>query len=138
MSIRRLRRVSVALSVMLAMLLPLAQANCALMPLRPDSSVGHADEHAAKDHDRHHQSSSTPAAPAPSDACCTCQQLPAATAPDTVTLAAPGVSMALIFPTISSIEPVRLAARITDGVCSSSPPDPSSSPQCPRSPPFSA
>jgi hypothetical protein len=55
-----------------------------------------------------------------------------------VTLAAPSVSIALIFPTVSSIEPVRLAGRITEGLCSSSPPDPSSSPQCPRSPPFSA
>lgn len=136
------QEITVALGIMLAVLLPLEQARCASLPLRPASPVHHPDDRMAEGRDCHNESSPLPAAPAPLDPCCgTCQQLPATTAPVTASLTPPSsVSTlhALLPATIAAIEPGPLADLITRGFSTASPPGLSSSPQCPRSPPYSA
>ena len=78
---------------------------------------------------------------APSDPCCyACRQLPAATVPASIVLAAPGgdsVLLAEMRASVVTLEVRDAFARLAPEPRSSSPPDPSSSSQSPRSPPHS-
>ena len=130
----------VVLALLVAVILPLEQAPCALTmahhstPTTVQAQHDDGDDHACC-------AESTPHPASPADPCC-CDnlQLPAATAPPVLTVDAP-----TSVPIASAIVPVVVAvsaqgARVgpEPDARSGAPPDPSADPQSPRSPPKSA
>ena len=136
---RRLHRVSVALGVFLVLPLPLDQARCASMALRPTPVVAHVEEQATDDDDCCNDSASPST---PSDPCCgACQQLPAAALPTSVVLATPQGESVLLAGLPSSVVPLEVSDAFVGhapDTPTSSPPDPATSSQSPRSPPYFA
>lgn len=129
----------VVLTLLVAVLLPLEQAYCAFTPLQATPDALQTDHHDAGDgHD-------SPASPDPASptgpCCCVWIQLPAATTPAAVSLPGSASDSSVL-----AVVPAALVARSACGVSaglapdprSGSPPDPSSAPQSPRSPPLSA
>ena len=133
-------RVAVALFV--TALMPLELARCALMPPQASAVAIESEHHEDGDHDGCHESAPSPGPTIPTDPCCCAfVPLPAATAPPSVSVDAP-----TSVPTpIADVQMVAAAVN-TDGAFvrlepdprSGSPPDPSTDPQSPRSPPYSA
>ena len=138
-----LRQIRVMLALLVAVLLPLEQAHCALMPLRAAASAVQADHHDADGDDCCDESSTAPkpTSPTNSPCCCPCLQLPAATAPASISIPAPVPSSTLL--AVSALPALAIHAGcvfggITPDARSGSPPDPASASQSPRSPPYSA
>ena len=139
---KRVPRFVNAVALLLAALLPLEQARCALMSLRPNPLAAHVEQHATDDDDCCDGPSSLPAPAAPTDPCCCAgSPLPAATAPATVSLPTPDSHWVLLAAPPAT-EPVfeggNSIAGIAHGPPTSSPPDPAASACSPRSPPYSA
>ena len=138
----RLRSMSVTIGVLLAVLLPLGQAHCALMSPRTAPAATHVEQPGNGDHDCCDEPSSAPAPAGPSDPCC-CDGLllPAATAPAAFTLSQPtadSILLAAVYPAVSFNPPSEDFVTPAPTPPTASPPDPASSPRSPRSPPDSA
>lgn len=133
-------RVILALSV--AALVPLALGHCALMPLQASAAAIESEHHDDGDHDCCPESAPSHEPAFPADPCC-CGHIhpPVATAPASVPVEAPTSD-----PRPLTIAPMAAAAvrarsafvRLEPDARSESPPDPSTAPQSPRSPPNSA
>ena len=134
--------IRVMLILLVAVLLPLEQVHCALLPLRAMAAL-QVDHHDADgDHCCDETSPEpTPVSPVDSPCSCPCIQLPAATAPVSIELPLPAsISTSL------AASPMPALAIHVGGVYgglapearSGSPPGLSSSPQSPRGPPNSA
>ena len=131
----------VILTLFVAVLMPLELSHCAFMPLQAAAVAIDSGHHADGDDDCCPESSPSHEPTAPTDPCCCHIQLPAATAPASVSVAAP-----TSFSTLLAVVPMVAAAahaqgafaRLEPDARSGSPPDPSTAPQSPRSPPYSA
>lgn len=140
----RLRKLTVAssiLSILTALLLPMEQVHCALISLWPSSVAAHVEEHATDDDCCN--DSVPPSTPAgPSDHCCyACQQMPVAMVPAAVVIATPNGESALLAEPPSSVVPIELrnaSVGLAPDATTRFPPDPATSSQSPRSPPYSA
>ncbi len=129
-------------TLLVAVLLPLDPAHCALMPL-PASAVAIVSEHRnGHDQDCCPESPPSPEPPSPADPCCCPHiQVPTAPVPLPISLAAPAS-----VPTLLAAMPAPTLVVRTGGVFlgsapdarSGAPPEPSAAPQSPRSPPYSA
>jgi hypothetical protein len=132
----------VMLSLFVAALVPLALGHCALMPLQASAVAIESEHHADGDHDCCPESAPSQEPTSPTDPCCCSHiQLPAATAPASVSVDAPtSVPMPLaLAPMVAAAVHAQSAfARLEPDARSGSPPDPSTAPQTPRSPPYSA
>jgi hypothetical protein len=132
----------VILTLFVAVLMPLELSHCAFMPLQAAAAEAVADHHEDGDHDCCPEPGATHQPASPSDACCCGNiQLPAATAPVSVSVDAPTSAPTLF------VVPAMVAAtandpsvfvRLEPDARLGSPPDPSTAPQSPRSPPYSA
>ena len=135
----------VILTLFVAVLLPVEQARCALRSLPLVSVAVETTHHEADDHHHGHES---PSAPTPGDqadpCCCAGLQLPAATAPATISLASPmSTSTSTSTPAATHASAPALSdcagsAAIASRSRAAPPPDPASSPKSPRGPPYSA
>ena len=135
-------RLRVIVSLFAAVLLPLEVGHCALMPLRSAPVAIESGHHDDGDHDCCDESAPAQQPTSPTDSCCCGHvQLPAESAAGSISLAAPASALVLF----------AVAARVAAGADtegaplrlervprSGSPPDPSTAPQSPRSPPYSA
>ena len=133
----------VMLALLVAVLLPFGQAHCALTSLHSASVpvAVHAEQH-GEDHDCCPESGPTPRPASPTDPCC-CDgfQLPAATTPAMVSITTPTSvpsPLAVVPSLAASLEAQASFVRLEPDARSGSPPDPSTAPQSPRSPPYSA
>ena len=131
----------VVLALLMAVILPLEQAHCAVSMAEPsEPTAAHAAHHDDEDADSHPESAGNPASPT-DPCCCDILQLPCATSPASITVDTPTV-----VPTLLAVESTHAVTAAERGVCvqpvadahSGSPPDPSADPQSPRSPPQSA
>ena len=127
--------------LLVALLLPIEQARCALTSLPFISEAVETDHHDAVEHGHSHDSSTVPAPGDQTDPCCCAGlSLPTAAAPATISLPMPGTDSTPLA-TISTAAPAP-GAFTTSSVAARSragpPADPSSTPQSPRSPPHSA
>lgn len=130
------------LALFVAVLMPLELSHCAFMPLQAAAVSAAADHHDDGDHDCCPEPGASHQPTSPSDGCCCgAIQLPAATAPVSISVSAP-----TSVPTSFSV-PAMVAAtandpsvfvRLKPDARLGSPPDPSTAPQSPRSPPYSA
>ncbi len=141
----------VLMALFVAVLMPLRLGHCAPMPWSASAVAvvaEHHDEHAEA---HHHEAAGPDCCPesGPSHApfsdsdplCCGSVQVPAATTPAPVSLSAPASD-----PTVFAVVAMVSAARDPRGhvlllvsvARSGSPPAPSTAPQSPRSPPYSA
>lgn len=132
----------VMLALFVAVLVPVGQAQCALMgPHSNSESVAvHTDQH--DDHKCCPESGPEPGPQSPANPCC-CDafQLPAATAPAIVSVDSPTsvhLPLAVVSALGTSLEVQAAFVRLEPDARSGSPPDPSTTPQSPRSPPHSA
>lgn len=133
--------IRVLLALLVAVLLPLGQAHCALTMPHPSAPTairaGHED---GDDHDCCPESSTAPASPA-DPCCCDLFQVPPATAPASISVDTPTSMVAplarLATAAVAILDP-GACGRLEPDARSGSPPDPSSDPQSPRSPPHSA
>ena len=130
----------VVLALLVAVILPLEQAHCALtMAHHSTPTTVQAQHDDGDDHDCCPEATPHPASPA-NPCCCDNLQLPAATVPPALSVDAP-----TSVPNAGAIAPVVVAAS-AQGACvrlepdarSGAPPDPSADAQSPRSPPKSA
>ena len=132
--------VRVMLALLVAVLLPLAQAHCALtMPHASESVAVEAEQHGGED-DCCPEPASHPASPT-DPCCCDNFQLPSATSPPLISVDSPtSVAAPIAVVAALAIAAVDRDAyvRFEPDVQSGSPPDPSADPQSPRSPPRSA
>ncbi len=130
--------IRILLSLLFAVLLPLGQARCSSRMARAAQVTEHAGHHG------HHEccAKSVPSPARPTDSCCCDRfEIPAATAAASITIE-PATSVPMAF----AVAPVVAIALVDRNVCarfapdarSGSPPDPSLSPESPRSPPPSA
>jgi hypothetical protein len=133
-------RVAVALFV--TALMPLELGHCALMPLQASAVAIESEHHNGGDHDCCPESAPSQEPTSSTDPCCCGHiQLPEATAPDSVSVDAPtSVPMPLaVVPMVAAAVHAQSAfALLEPDTRSGSPPDPSTAPQSPRSPPYSA
>jgi hypothetical protein len=132
----------IVLALLVAVLMPLEQAHCALMAVHSDPVALQTDHHADGDHACCPGSAPSHEPTTPADPCC-CDQipLPALTASASATTEAPAsvATVLAIAPVLAATRRVRDAfVRIEPDARSGSPPDPSAAPQSPRSPPYSA
>ena len=139
---KALRAIRLVLILFGAVLLPLEQAHCALMPQHAPVVGVDADHHDGDDHDCCPDPPQAPGPASPTDpCCCACLQLPAAPAPASVSLVAPG-SVLVRVADLPAFAPALGASSVFRGMVpdarSGSPPGPSAAPQSPRSPPYSA
>lgn len=132
----------VVLALFVAVLMPLELGHCALMPLQPAAVAAVADHHDDGDHDCCPESGPTHRATSPSDDCCCGNiHLPVATSPVSISIDAPAsapASFAVVATTIATANAQCVFVRLEPDARSASPPDPSTAPQSPRSPPYSA
>ena len=133
-------RVLLALSV--AALVPLALGHCALMPLQAPAAAIEAGHHDDGDDDCCPESAPSHEPASPLDPCC-CDhiQLPAAATPASVSVDTPrSIPMPLtVAPMAAAAVHARNAfVRLEPDARSETQPDPSTAPQSPRSPPYSA
>lgn len=140
---KRLHLLRVVLGLLVSVLIPVEQAHCGFMQPFADSVValgekqGGGDDHCCPEK----SPTSAPAVPANPPCCGSSMQLPPSATPVTVSLAAPAKSMTLsadLPPSARSSFTIALAQTVPPEARSGSPPDPSSAPQAPRSPPHSA
>ena len=130
----------VMLALLVAVILPLGQARCALSMARPLEPTAVHTAHHDGDDDCCPESDSHPTSPA-APCCCDIFQLPSATSPALISIDSP-----TSVPAPLAVEPAHAVTAVDRGafvrlepdVGSGSPPDPSADPQSPRSPPQSA
>lgn len=139
---RGLRGIRIVAGLLVAVLLPVEQARCALMSLPLLSVAVETIHDEAGDHHHGHEPSSAPTSRDQADPCCYAGlPLPAATAPAAISLPIPASASTLLAATSASGPPPSAGTGFS-GLASRSragpPPDPSSSPQSPRGPPYSA
>lgn len=132
----------VILTLFVAVLLPLEQVHCALMPSQASAVAIESEHHADGDHDCCPESAPTPEPAFPTDPCC-CDhiQLPAATAPASVSVDAPTsvpMPLAVVPMAAAAVNAQGAFVRFEPDARSGSPRDPSTAPQSPRGPPYSA
>ena len=131
----------VMLAVLVAVLLPLGQAHCALtMPHRSAPATAQTEHHDADDDDCCTESAPEPSFPT-DPCCCDHLQLPSATAPASISVGAPtSISASADSIAVVSADVVDQIANsgLEPEARSGSPPDPSAGPRSPRSPPQSA
>ena len=129
------------LILLVALLLPIEQARCALTSLPFVSEAVEADHHDTVEHGHDHDSPSVPAPGDQTDPCCRAGlSLPTAAAPATIALPMPGTDSTPLA-TLSTVAPAPGAFTTSSAAARSRagpPPDPSSAPQSPRAPPYSA
>jgi len=132
----------VLLTLFAAVLMPLELSHCAFMPLQAAAIGAVADHQDDGDHDccpesgRSHQPTSSP-----DDCCCGNIHLPVATSPTSVSIGAPAsapASFAVAAMSVATANAQSVFVRLEPDARSASPPDPSTAPQSPRSPPYSA
>ena len=132
----------VILALFVAVLMPLKLGHCALMPLQASAVAIDPDHHDDGDHDCCPESTPSHQPTSPSDAsCCGNIHLPVATSPPSVSIDAPTsapASFALMAMIAATADTQSGIVRLEPDARSGSPPDPSTSPQSPRSPPYSA
>ncbi len=132
----------VMLTLLVAVLMPLEWSHCAFMPLQAEAVAAVADHHDDGDHDCCPESGATQKPTSPSDGCCCGNiQLPVATSPGSVSIDAPGsapTTFALAAMTVATVGAQSAFVRLEPDARSAAPPDPSTAPQSPRSPPYSA
>ena len=130
----------VMLTLLVAVLLSLGQAHCALMAHTAPIAV-QADRHDDGDHGCCPESAPSPGPTSPADPCC-CDSfhLPAVTAPALVWVDAPvsaPAPLAIMSAVAASLGAQTAFVRLEPEARSGSPPDPSTAPQSPRGPPHS-
>ncbi len=132
----------VMLTLFAAVLMPLELGHCAFMPLQAAAVAAVADHHDDGDHDCCPESESSHQPTSPSDACCCGNiHLPVATSPASVSIDAPAsapASFAVVAMSAATANAQSVFVRLEPDARSASPPDPSTAPQSPRSPPYSA
>ncbi len=132
----------VMLALFAAVLLPLEASHCAFMPLQAAASAAVAGHHEASDHDCCPEAGATHQPVPPSDDCCCGNiQFPASTAPASVSVDAPtSAPTPLVVPAtiVAAADDPSVFVRLEPDARLGSPPDPSTAPQSPRSPPYSA
>ena len=130
----------VVLALLVAVIVPLGQAHCAFsMADRSAPRAVHVAHH-DDDDDCCHKSASHPASPT-DPCCCDNLQLPSATSPASISVESPtSVPAPLANMLVGAVAALDRGAcvRFEQDARSGSPPDPSASPQSPRSPPHSA
>lgn len=134
--------VRIILTLSVAVLMPLGLGHCALMPLQPSVVAVESDHHDDGDQDCCPESAPSPKPTSPTDPCC-CAFVPlqAATAPALVSIEAPTsvlMSLAVVSMVAGAVNSQSAFVRLEPDARSGSPPDPSTAPQSPRSPPHSA
>jgi hypothetical protein len=130
------------LVLFVAVLMPLELGHCALKPLHALTAAVAAEQHQDADRDCCPDSGAPSLPGSRSDGCCCSNvQLPAATAPATVSVDAPASASSLWVPA-SLLEACKNDrdefVRCSPGNRTSAQPGPALSPQSPRSPPRSA
>lgn len=132
----------VMLTLFVAVLMPLELGHCAFMPLQAAAIAAVDDHHEAGDHDCCPESVPTQKPTSPSDGCCCGNiQLPVATPPVAVSIDAPvsaATSFAVVATSVATASAQSAFVRLEPDARSASPPDPSTAPQSPRSPPYFA
>jgi len=127
-------------TLFVALLLPLELSHCALMPLGSFAAAiepGH-------DRDRDCCAESAPAheLPSPTEPCCCGNiQISDATIVASISVDAPNSTprpFAVVAMTVPAVNVSSVFVRLEPDARSGSPPDPSTAPQSPRSPPYSA
>jgi hypothetical protein len=132
----------VILTLSVAALMPLALAHCALMPLQASAAAIESGHHDEGDDECCPESAQSHEPTSPTDPCCCAHiQLQAATTPASVSVDTPtSVAMPLaVVPMVAAV--VRapgVFVRLEPDARSETPPDPSTAPHSPRSPPYSA
>ena len=132
--------IRVMLALLVAVLLPLGQAHCALTMPHPSAPATVQTEHQDGDGDDC-CTESAPDPASPTDPCC-CDhiQLPSATAPASIFVEAPtsiSTSTATMSVVATDVFEQSVNVRLEADARSGSPPDPSADPNSPRSPPHS-
>ncbi len=130
------------LTLFFAVLMPLELGHCALMPLKASAIAIESEHHDDGDHDCCPESAPSPKPIPPTDPCC-CAFVPlsAATAPTSVSVNAPTsdpAPHALVPMVAAPVNAQGAFGRLEPDAHSGSPPDPSTFPQSPRGPPYSA
>jgi hypothetical protein len=137
-----LLRLRVIVALLVAVLMPLEIGHCALMPWQASAIVIGTDHQTDDDHDCCPESAPSQEAPTPTESCCCGNiQLSAATATALVTVDAPTSTprpFAVVAMTAAADGVQSILVRLEPDARSGSPPDPSTAPQSPRSPPYSA
>lgn len=132
----------VILTLFVAVLMPLELGHCAFMPSQASAVAIESDHH--DDGDDHCCPESAPShqPTSPTDPCCCGNiHLPVATSPASVSVDAPtsAPTPLAVVPMVAAAAHAHSAfARLEPDARSGSPPDPSTAPQSPRSPPYSA
>ena len=130
------------LTFFVAVLMPLELGHCALMPLQASAVAIESGHHDDGDDDCCTESTPSPGEKSPEDPCCCGTiQLPAATAPASVSVDAPrspASPFAVVAVVATTANPPSIFVRLEPDARSGSPPDPSTAPQSPRGPPYSA
>lgn len=128
------------LALFVAALMPLELGHCVFMPLQAAEVAAVADHHDDGDHDCCPESGPLHQPTSPPDACCCGSiEIPVATSPGYVSIDAP-TPAPVSFPvaTTRAATADDQSAFVEPDARSGSPPDPSTAPQSPRSPPYSA
>lgn len=132
----------VVLALFVAVLMPLELSHCAFMPLQAAAAAAAVDHHDDGDHNCCPESESSHQPAAPSDGCCCGNiQLPAATAPASVSVSVPTpVITPFVVPAVVAVtgNDPSVFVRLEPDARLGSPPDRSTAPQSPRGPPYSA
>lgn len=130
------------LTLFVAVLMPLELGHCAFMPLQAAAVAAVAGHHDDGDHDCCPESGPTQKPTSPMDGCCCGNiQLPVATSPTSVSVGAPEsapASFGVVATSVATVSAQCAFVRVEPDARSASPPDPSTAPQSPRSPPHSA
>jgi len=131
----------VILALIVAVLMPLELGHCALMSLQASAIAIESDHHDG-DHDCCPESTPSHQPTSPSDPCCCGNiHLPVATSPASVSvdvLTSAPASLAVVAMIAATTSAQSVFVRLEPDARSGSPPDPSTAPQSPRSPPYSA
>ena len=132
----------VILTLFVAVLMALELGHCALMPFQASAVAIESAHHEDGDHDCCTESAPSPIPTSPTDpCCCTSLQLLVATAPASISIGAPTSDRAPL--ALASMVAATRGAQtafiwLVPDARSGSPPDPSTAPQSPRGPPYSA
>lgn len=137
-------KLSLGLRVMLTLfalvLVPLELGHCSWVPDRASTVAGDSGHHDEGD-DCCPQASPSELPPPTGSCCCGGSDLLPATTPASLSMAAatsPAPSIEVVAPNLATAEAKSVSARLEPDARSAPPPHPSTSPQSPRSPPYSA
>jgi len=132
----------VILTLFVAALIPLTLGHCALMPLQASAAAIESGHHDDGDDDCCPEPAPSHEPASPADPCCCGQiHLPAATTPASVSVDTPTsvpTPLAVASMVAAAVHARNAFVRLEPDARSESPPDPSTAPQSPRGPPYSA